>query len=127
MANLIRRRQTEPSIGERFDPFRAIRDLLRWEPFGRDVTQWDPFADIEPTGGRAAPMFMPDIDMKEAHDAFVIRVDLPGMKEGEVDVSISGNRLTISGRREEEDRREGDRYYAYELSYGTFSRSFVLP
>jgi HSP20 family protein len=38
-----------------------------------------------------------------------------------------GNRLTVSGKREEEERNEDERYFSYERSFGTFSRSFVLP
>jgi len=44
-----------------------------------------------------------------------------------VDVSIPGNGLTVSGKREEETREEDARYFAYERTYGTFSRSFTLP
>ena len=49
------------------------------------------------------------------------------MKEEDVHVSLTGNRLTVSGHREQEHREEGDRYYASELSYGSFSRAFTLP
>jgi HSP20 family protein len=49
------------------------------------------------------------------------------VKEEEVDVSLTGNRLTISGQREEEKREDSDRYHAYECSYGSFTRSFSLP
>jgi len=51
----------------------------------------------------------------------------PGVREEDLDISLTGNRLTVSGKREEEHREEDDRYYAYERSYGSFSRSFTLP
>lgn len=131
MANLIRRRETEPSAPMsmgRFDPFRTFRDLLRWDPFGRDMSRLlDPFADIEPAGMQGEALFMPNVEVKETQDAFMFKVDLPGVADEDVEVSISGNRLTISGKREEENRREGDRFYSYERSYGTFARSFTLP
>ena len=59
--------------------------------------------------------------------SFVFNVDVPGMKEDEIELHVVGNRLTISGRREEEERHEDDRYYAYERSYGSFSRAFTMP
>ena len=45
----------------------------------------------------------------------------------DVEVSLTGNRITISGQRREEKRTENERYYAFERSYGNFSRSFTLP
>jgi HSP20 family protein len=57
----------------------------------------------------------------------VFKADLPGMKEKDVEVSFTGNRLTLSGKREEEKREEKDNYFACERSSGSFSRSFTLP
>jgi HSP20 family protein len=131
MANLTRRRETEPSaMGTmgRFDPFRTFRDLLRWDPFGRDMGRMlDLFPELDPAASQGEAMFMPNVEVKETQDAFVLKIDLPGVRDEDVEVSISGNRMTVTGRREEEDRREGDRFYSYERSYGIFSRSFSLP
>src|SRR5207248_3236104 len=99
----------------RMDPFRMVREMFQ-DPFG-----------LGTTGLLAETAFRPDLDVTETNDAFVINVDLPGVSEDEVDVSVTGNRLAVSGRREAEDVREGDRYVAVERSYGSFSRSFVLP
>ena len=44
-----------------------------------------------------------------------------------MDVSLSGNRLTVSGKREEEQRNEEENYFCCERSYGSFTRSFTLP
>ena len=57
----------------------------------------------------------------------MVTADLPGVAEGDLEVSVMGNRLVVSGRRDEEERKEDDRFFAYERTYGTFSRSFVLP
>jgi HSP20 family protein len=65
--------------------------------------------------------------VKETKDAYVFKADLPGIREEDLDISLTGNRLTVSGKREEEKREEDDRFYAYERSYGSFSRSFTLP
>jgi HSP20 family protein len=71
--------------------------------------------------------FAPSFDVRETKDAYVFTADLPGVKEGDLELSLTGNRLTLSGRREEEKREEEDRWFAYERSYGSFSRSFTLP
>ncbi|TAK32843.1 MAG: Hsp20 family protein, partial [Myxococcaceae bacterium] len=47
--------------------------------------------------------------------------------EKDLEISMTGNRLTVSGHREAEKRDESDRYYLYERSYGSFMRSFTLP
>lgn len=118
MANLARRqREREPAQTSSIDPFRTFRDLLRWSPFA-DL-------DILPRAGEG--FFSPDIELKETPQALVLKADLPGMRDEDIDVAVIGNRLTISGRREEEQRREDEQYYAYERQYGTFTRTFVLP
>jgi len=103
------------SRGWEWDPFRVMRDMLRWEPFqgmGR---------------GFGGAVFTPDFEVKERADAFLIKADLPGVLEKDLDVSCTGNRVTISGRREEEKVDEGETFYTSERSYGSFSRSFMLP
>ena len=124
MGKLIRRNEkNQPEDLGQWDPLRGT--LLRMDPFRmvREMFQ-DPFAT---TGMLAETVFRPNLDVTETNDAFVINADLPGVSEEDVDVSVMGNRLTVSGRREAEDVQEGDRYVAVERSYGSFSRSFVLP
>jgi HSP20 family protein len=121
MANLVRRDNREVAHGAssdyRLDPFRVMDALLRWEPFRGG--EWG--------GVATGPEFVPRFDVKETKDAYVIKGDLPGVKEEELDVSLNGNLLTISGKREEDRREEGDAYYAMERSYGGFARSFTMP
>ncbi len=124
MGKLIRRTEkSQPEDLGQWDPLRS--SLSRMDPFRmvREMFQ-DPFGT---TGLLADTAFRPNLDVTETNDAFMINADLPGVDEDEVDVSVTGNRLTINGRREAEDIQEGDRYVAVERSYGSFSRSFVLP
>jgi HSP20 family protein len=120
MANLIKRenrdvtRSASPEL--RLDPFRMMDALLRWDPFRGDWGGSNPSLD-----------FVPRFDVKETKEAYVITADLPGVRDDELDVSLSGNMLTISGKREDEHREEGETYYAMERSYGTFARTFTLP
>lgn len=114
--NIVRQNPTanEPSLLARdLDPFRMMRDMLRW----------DPFREIAPM-----PMgFVPSVDVKETPKEFIFKADVPGMKEKDIEISLTGNRLTISGKREEEKKTEKDTFYSLERSYGSFSRMFTLP
>jgi HSP20 family protein len=121
MAKLIRRneqQQRQEVMPSTWEPFRLMRDLMNW----------DPFAEMFPTGNRFEGMtFAPRFEVKESKDAYVFKADLPGIEEKDLDITLTGNRLTVSGKREAEQRQESDTYYAYERSYGSFSRSFTLP
>jgi HSP20 family protein len=120
MANLIKRDNAEVSRTKgreyRVDPFRVIDALLRWDPLRSD---WNGFA---PAGE-----FLPRFEVKETPNSYVINAELPGVKEEDVDVSLNGRQLTITVKREEERREDGEQYHAAERSYGTFARSFSLP
>ena len=101
-----------------------------WRPLGsrmRELFGWDPFAEMAPYGGEALTEFQPRFDVKETPSAYVFRADLPGVDDKDIDISLTGNRLTISGKREHEERRDDERYFAYECSYGSFTRAFTLP
>jgi HSP20 family protein len=119
MNNLIRRenRDVARSTGQdRLDPFRVVDALLRWDPFRSD---WSGLAQTSD--------FAPRFDVKETKDAYVIRADMPGVRDDEVEISLSGNLLTVTGKREDEHRAEGDQYYAVERGFGAFARTFSLP
>jgi HSP20 family protein len=128
MANLSvhRSEQREPTAATVWDPLRAMTSMRSLDPFRmmRDLLTGDPFAGMVVPAGA---MFAPDIEIKETKDAYALTLDLPGVPMSEIDISVMGNRLTVSGKREEEERKEDDRFFVYERSYGTFSRSFVLP
>lgn len=119
--NITHRKQ--PSAGNlsatAMDPFRMMRDMMRWDPF----RELGPLFSSETQG----TMFMPNVDVKETADAYVFKADVPGIKEKDVEIALIGNRLTLSGKREEERREEKETYYATERSYGSFTRTFTLP
>jgi len=69
----------------------------------------------------------PAIDVFEKDDRFVVKAELPGMKQEDIDVSVAGNRLTIKGERRGESQVKKEDYYYSERSYGSFSRSIDIP
>jgi HSP20 family protein len=100
-----------------FEPMRQLRDLFRF----------DAFAEMLPMGRERELVFAPDFDVKETPDAILFRADLPGVEEKDLEVTATGNRLTVSGKREAEEEQKGETWYACERSYGAFTRSFTLP
>jgi len=100
------------SVARYRDPFSMARELLSWDPF---------------FGGRPATAFSPAFEVKETSDAFVLKADLPGVLESDLDINVHSNVLTVSGTRQAEQRNEGESYALYERQFGSFSRSFSLP
>lgn len=105
-----------PVIPER-DPFRFMRDMLAWEPFRDLMPAWR----LEP------PHFIPAFEVKETREAYLFRADLPGVKEEDLDIALTGNRLTIAGKRIAEEEEKNETIFVYERMYGAFTRTFTLP
>jgi HSP20 family protein len=117
--------------------------MERWRP-GRGLAPWRPFRELEemtrnfdifgwpwPTVWRRMPAlemgWAPAVEVFEKKDKFVVKAELPGMKEEDIDVSVDGDVLTIKGKREAEKEVNEEDYYLCERSYGSFSRSIALP
>lgn len=107
---------TPSTLWNEFDPFRVMENLLRYEGF--------PEAAVN---RRTEAAFAPHFDVKETKDSFLFKVDLPGVKEEDVEISVTGNRLSISGKRDAEEHQEGDNFYLVERNSGSFTRTFTLP
>ena len=69
----------------------------------------------------------PPIDVIEKSDNFVVKVELPGMKQEDIDVSVSDDILTIKGERKPESGIKDEEYNRSEIAYGKFYRSVALP
>ena len=69
----------------------------------------------------------PAVDILEERDRVVVRADLPGMKQEEIGVEVSGGVLTIKGERKRQTQKSDRRAHRIECSYGGFLRSFSLP
>ena len=112
----------------------------------KGLTPWQPYREMEEMGRRfedffgrpflpamwrhfpsAEMIWSPAIDVVEKEDKFVVKVELPGVKEEDVDVFVVGDMLTISGEKEAESEVKKKGYYYSESSYGSFSRSITVP
>ena len=69
----------------------------------------------------------PAIDVVTKDSDLVIRAELPGVKQEDVDITLENNVLTISGERQAEQEEERGGYHVRERRYGSFSRSLALP
>jgi HSP20 family protein len=76
---------------------------------------------------RVPTMLTPSVDIAERDNMYEVIADLPGVDEKNIEVSLSGDMLTIKGKREERKEEEEGDYYVSERQLGAFERSFQLP
>lgn len=117
-----------------------MRSMIRWNP-RNEVEVSDPFETLEqmvdemwrawPLGsarrGSSTPLLRPAMDVVENDKEVILRLDLPGLKPDDVNVSIDDHTLTVSGQFGDTIEREGDRYHYRERRTGSFERSVRLP
>jgi len=114
--------------------------IERWRPrWG--ITPWRPFREMEEWERRFEDLlgrplwrlpveergWMPAVDIFEKADKFVVKAELPGIKEDDIHVSVVGDTLSIKGERKTETEIKEEDYYRSERSYGSFYRSIPLP
>lgn len=101
------------SIDRMFDDFFG-RGWLR--PFRRE---WPAFPEFE--------MTMPKVDVVDRDDEVLVRAEVPAVHKEDVEISITGNMVTIKGESKHEEKEEKGDYYRCEISRGAFSRMVTLP
>ena len=103
-------------------PWRPSRELEEWERLFDDFFGRSPLRlPVEERG------WMPAVDVFEKEDKFVVKAELPGMKEDDINVSVVGDTLSIKGEKKTETEIKDEDYYRCERSYGSFYRSIPLP
>jgi len=85
--------------------------------------------DVEPDwrGESSFSFPAPAVDVTEDDKAYTITAELPGLEEKNVDVTVSGNMLTLKGEKRYEKEEKDKNRHMSERAYGSFQRSFVLP
>ena len=110
-------------------------EIIPWRPIGRELSSlhqemdrlWDRFVGETPLVRRITGEWWPTVDVSESKDNFIIKAELPGMDASDVNVSVSGNVLTIKGEKKKEEEEKDEHHYRAERYYGSFQRSFQLP
>lgn len=117
--------------------------LTRWEPFGGIRRRGDVFSELtrmqeemnryfddffgEQRRGLDEGAWLPAVDVSETDADFVVRAELPGMAQNEIEINVQDNILTLKGEKKQEKKEEKENFHRLERSYGSFSRSFTLP
>ena len=81
--------------------------------------RWDEFELV----GEWAPR----VDVSETKDAVVVKAEMPGMEQKDINVELENQVLTIKGEKHQEKEEKGERFHRMERSWGAFSRTFRLP
>jgi len=79
-----------------------------------------------PFGGQHGS-FMPKADVRENEKEIIVSVELPGMDEKDIDISLTKDALTIKGEKKETTEEKGENFYRLERSYGSFNRTIPFP
>ena len=103
------------SMGEFFEDFPPRRWMETFEPFG---LKWPMGIDFERSFR---------VDILDREKELMVRAELPGVEKDDVEVTISGDRLTIEAEREFEEEEKKDTFYRHELGYGELMRTIALP
>ena len=110
-------------------------ELVQWRPVNQELSVfrnkmeklWSSFSGekyaIEPN----TEHWLPVMDFSEVANAFVVKVELPGVEINDVNVSICGDLLTIKGQKRKENESSDECCYSTERYYGSFKRIFRLP
>jgi HSP20 family protein len=108
--------------------------MVRWEPVREldslqsDMNRlFDRFFGSTSGNGPTQRRWIPARDIAETDDSVVLRSDLPGVKEDDVQIEVKDGVLTVSGERRDEHEEKGEDFHRVERSFGRFSRSLSLP
>jgi HSP20 family protein len=106
------------------------------------ITRWDPFREVVALQNRvnslfrdmngdndplAAASFVPAVDIYEDAQKVVLKLEVPGIDEKDLDVRVENHTLTVKGERKFEAEEKEQNFHRIERRYGSFYRTFTLP
>jgi HSP20 family protein len=106
------------------------------------ITRWDPFREVVALQNRMNSLFrefnendnplttasfVPAVDIYEDPKKVVLKLEVPGMEEKDLDILVENNTLTVKGERKFEKDEKEENFHRIERRYGSFYRSFTLP
>jgi HSP20 family protein len=105
--------------------------ITRWDPF-RGVLVLENrfnslFRDQEASNGLTTGRFAPAVDIYEDAEKVVLKLEVPGVEEKDLDVRVENRTLTVKGERKFENEEKKENFHRIERRYGSFYRSFTLP
>ncbi|MGA9585397.1 MAG: Hsp20/alpha crystallin family protein [Terracidiphilus sp.] len=106
------------------------------------INRWDPFRDVVALQNRVNSLFremnegdnplttasfVPAVDIYEDPKKVVLKLEVPGMEEKDLDIRVENNTLTVKGERKLEKEEKEENFHRIERRYGSFYRAFTLP
>jgi HSP20 family protein len=109
------------------------------------ITRWDPFRDVLALQNRLNSLFddftrgqgeqdalttaafVPPVDIYEDEHKVVLKLEVPGIKQDELDIRVENNTLTVRGERKFEKEEKQENFHRIERRYGSFYRAFTVP
>jgi HSP20 family protein len=109
------------------------------------ITRWDPFRDVASLQSRlntlfqdfnrgnsenelvSTSAFVPPVDIYEDDHKIVLKLEVPGMKQDDLDIQLENNTLTVRGERKFEKEEKEENFHRIERRYGSFYRAFTIP
>lgn len=106
--------------------------ITRWDPFREVVSLQNRlnsiFREMDETGDPvAAASFVPAVDIYEDPQKVVLKLEVPGIEEKDLDVRVENHTLTVKGERKFEEEEKQENFHRIERRYGSFYRAFTLP
>jgi HSP20 family protein len=101
--------------------------ITRIDPF-RELASF--FENFTEAGGKeqlTAGSFVPPVDVYEDEHHLTLKLEVPGVNEGDINVSVENNTLTVQGERKFEKEEKEENFHRIERRYGSFVRTFRLP
>jgi len=111
-----------------------MKELTPWKPFGEVGTLrkemdrlWNRFFEDSPLSLMMSSGWAPSADISETKDKLIVKAELPGLEPADINISLSGDLLTIKGEKKKESEEKDEHHYCLERYSGQFQRSFRLP
>jgi len=101
--------------------------ITRIDPFRELANFFENFSDVSAKDQLAAGTFVPPVDVYEDEQTLVLKMEIPGINEEDLKVSLEDNTLTVTGERKFEKEEKEENFHRIERRYGSFTRTFRLP
>lgn len=120
--SIFNRNRNLPTVGETTrDPFFRLQHEMN-RLFDEAFTSFG-----GGTLSALSPTVNPICDLRETDRAFECELELPGVKEDDIDVQVQDNLLTVRGEKRSEKKQDDKGYHYFERAYGSFARTIPLP
>jgi len=105
-----------------------MSDVTRYDPFATDLDDLFKGLFVRPVrfGMEGMPQLAIKLDVKAKDGEYVVNAELPGVKKDDINISIDGNRVSISAEVKKESEEKGEQLVRSERYYGRLERSFAL-